>query len=198
MSEAMSVPAAPAPVVHDFDHAYKLGRLCGEVRVLKWGAGAALAVIVACMGVLYEAIDDVRVGLVETRKDVSVLQTDMAGIRKNVADINTRLTTIEEDVAVLKEDVAVLKEDVAVLKEDVAVLKEDVAVLKEDVAVLKEDVAVLKEDVAVLKEDVAILKGLHSTWMEDAHDHHGNSHDFPKRVDSAREPVAPAPATPPA
>ena len=184
MSEAMSVQAAPASVVHDFDHAYKLGRLCGEVRVLKWGAGAALAVIVACMGVLYEAIDDVRVGLAETRKDVSVLQTDMAGIRKNVADINTKLTTIEEDVAVLKEDVAVLKEDVAVLKEDVAVLKEDVAVLK--------------EDVAVLKEDVAVLKGLHSTWMEDAHDHHGNSRDFPKHADSAGEPVAPAPATPPA
>ena len=177
MSEAMSVPAAPAPVVHDFDHAYKLGRLCGEVRVLKWGAGAALAVLVGCMGVLYEAIDDVRVGLVETRKDVSVLQTDMAGIRKNVADINTKLATIEEDVAVLKEDVAVLKEDVAVLKEDVAVLK---------------------EDVAVLKEDVAVLKGLHSSWMEDAHDHHGNSRGFPKRVDSARKPVPPLQTTPPA
>ena len=43
MSEAMSVQAVPAPVVYDFDCAYKLGRLCGEVRVLEWGAGAASA-----------------------------------------------------------------------------------------------------------------------------------------------------------
>ena len=61
------------------------------------------------MGVLYEVIDDIRVELIETRKDVSVLQADTASIRKDVSGI-------KEDVAVLKEDVAVLKEDVADLK----------------------------------------------------------------------------------
>ena len=170
MSEAMVVQGSPAPAVPGFDQAYKLGRLCGEVRILKWGAGAAFVAILGCMGVLYEAIDGIRVELIETRKDVSVLQADTASIRK----------------------------DVAVLKEDVAVLKEDVAVLKEDVAVLKKDVAVLKKDVAVLKEDMAVLKAMHSPWMEDAHGRRGNSRGFPKHADSAGEPVPPARTTPPA
>ena len=98
MSEAMVVEGSPAPAVRDLDQAYKLGRLCGEVRLLKWGVGVALVAILGCMGILYEAIDDIRVELIETRKDVSVLQTDTAGIRKHVAGI-------EEDVANLKEDV---------------------------------------------------------------------------------------------
>ena len=149
MSETMVVQGSPAPAVPDLDQAYKLGRLCGEVRILKWGAGAAVVAILGCMGVLYEAIDDIRVELIETRKDVSVLQADTASIRKDVSGI-------------------------------------------------EEDVAVLKEDVAVLKEDVADLKAMHSSWMEDAHGHHGNSRGFPKHADSAGEPVPPARTTPPA
>ena len=149
MSETMVVQGSPAPAVPDLDQAYKLGRLCGEVRILKWGAGAAVVAILGCMGVLYEAIDDIRVELIETRKDVSVLQADTASIRKDVSGI-------------------------------------------------EEDVAVLKEDVADLKEDVADLKAMHSSWMEDAHGHHGNSRGFPKHADSAGEPVPPARTTPPA
>ena len=102
MSEAMVVQGSPAPAVPDLDQAYKLGRLCGEVRILKWGVGAAFVAILGCMGVLYEVIDDIRVELIETRKDVSVLQADTASIRKDVSGI-------KEDVAVLKEDVADLK-----------------------------------------------------------------------------------------
>ena len=123
MAEAMSVQAAPASVVSDFDHAYKLGMLSGEVRLLKWAVAAAFVAILACMGVLYDGINDVRVEVVGTRKDISELKTD---------------------VAVLKTDVTILKTDVAVLKTDVAVLKADVAVLKTDVAVLKTDMADLK------------------------------------------------------
>ena len=210
MSEAMVVQGSPAPAVPDRDQAYKLGRLCGEVRILKWGVGAAFVAILGCMGVLYEAIDGIRVELIETRKDVSVLQADTASIRKDVAVLKEDVAVLKQDVAVLKEDVAVLKQDVAVLKEDVAVLKQDVAVLKQDVAVLKEDVAVLKEDVAVLKEDVAVLKqdvavlkedvadlkAMHSPWMEDAHGRRGNSRGFPKHAGSAGEPVPPARTTP--
>lgn len=109
MSEAMSAQAAPAPVVLDFDHAFKLGRLSGEVRLLKWAVAAALVAILGCMGVLYDAIDDVRVELVETRKDIFDLKTDV--------------TVLKTDVTVLKNDVGVLKTDVAVLKTDMADLK---------------------------------------------------------------------------
>ena len=116
MAEAMSVQADPAPVVSDFDHAYRLGMLSGEVRLLKWAVAAAFVAILACMGVLYDGINDVRVEVVGTRKDISDLKTD---------------------VAVLKTDVTILKTDVAVLKTDVAVLKSDVAVLKTDMADLK-------------------------------------------------------------
>ena len=123
MSEAMSVQAAPASVVSDFDHAYKLGMLSGEVRLLKWAVAAAFVAILGCMGVLYDAIDDVRVELVETRKDITVLKTD---------------------VGILKTDVGTLKTDVGILKADVGILKTDVGILKTDVGILKTDVADLK------------------------------------------------------
>lgn len=116
MSEAMSVQAAPAPVVHDFDYAYKLGTLSGEVRFLKWAVAAAFVAILGCMGVLYDAIDNVRVDLIEMRKDISALRTDMTGVRKDVTAIDARVMTIEEDVADLKRDVSHLKTDVADLK----------------------------------------------------------------------------------
>ena len=173
MSEGMSAQAPPAPVVLDFDHVYELGRLSGEVRLLKWAVAAAFVALLGCMGVLYDAIRDIQVELVEIRKDISALKADVV--------------VLKEDVAVLKEDVAVLKEDVAVLKEDVAVLKEDVAFLKEDVAVLKEDVAVLQEDVAVLKEDVARLDAMHSSSMEDAPGRLDASRARPDHVDPAGE-----------
>ena len=43
MSEAMAAQPPPAHVVIDFDRAYELGKLSGEVRVLKWVVGAAPA-----------------------------------------------------------------------------------------------------------------------------------------------------------
>ncbi|MCY4285440.1 MAG: hypothetical protein OXC65_08835 [Thiotrichales bacterium] len=92
MSEGMSAQAPSAPVVLDFDHVYELGRLSGEVRLLKWAVAAAFVALLGCMGVLYDAIRDIQVELVEIRKDISALKAD---------------------VVVLKEDVAVLKEDVA-------------------------------------------------------------------------------------
>ena len=170
MSEAMSAQAAPAPVMSDFDHAYKLGMLSGEVRLLKWAVAAALVAILGCMGVLYDAIDDVRVELVETRKDIFDVKTD----------------------------VTVLKTDVAVLKTDVAVLKTDVAVLKTDVAVLKTDVAVLKTGLADLTTDVSDLKAMHSPLMEDTHGRPGSSRALPGHADAAGESIPPASTTPPA
>ena len=170
MSEAMSAQAAPAPVMSDFDHAYKLGMLSGEVRLLKWALAAALVAILGCMGVLYDAIDDVRVELVETRKDIFDVKTD----------------------------VTVLKTDVAVLKTDVADLKTDVAVLKTDVAVLKTDVAVLKTGLADLTTDVSDLKAMHSPSTEDTHGRPGSSRALPGHADAAGESVPPASTTPPA
>ena len=103
------VVASPAPVTHDFDQAYKLGRLCGEVRVLKWAVGAALVAILASMGVLYDAIGDVRVELTEIRKDISGLRTDVTGVQRDVTAIDARVVIIEEKVSAIEEDLADLK-----------------------------------------------------------------------------------------
>jgi chromosome segregation ATPase len=170
MSEAMSAQAAPAPVVNDFDYAYKLGRLCGEVRVLKWGAGAALAVILASMGVLYEAIDNIGIELIGLRKDISALRTDMTGVQKDVTAIDARVVIIEGKVVTIEERVATIEEDLADLK----------------------------RDVSDLKTDVSDLKKMHSSSPAEARGLHGTSRDFPKHADSAREPVPPARTTPPA
>ena len=123
MSEAMSVQTAPAPAVSDFDHAYKLGMLSGEVRLLKWAVAAAFVAILGGMGVLYDAIENVRVELVEMRKDISGLRTDMTGVQKDVTAIDARVVVIEEKVVTIEEDVAELKTDMADLKTDVADLK---------------------------------------------------------------------------
>ncbi len=116
MSEGMSAQTAPAPVVLDFDHVYELGRLSGEVRLLKWAVAAAFVAILGCMGVLYDAIKDVQVELVEMRKDISGLRNDMTSVQRDLAAIDARVVTIEEDMADLKRDVSELRTDVSDLK----------------------------------------------------------------------------------
>ena len=60
MAQAKVVREPITPVSHDLDKAYELGKLSGEVRILKWGVGVALVAMLGSMGVLYEGIDDVR------------------------------------------------------------------------------------------------------------------------------------------
>ena len=170
MSEAMVVQGSPTPSVPDFDRAYKLGRLCGEVRLLKWGVGAAFVAIIASMGALYEAIGDVRVDLVEIRKDISALQTVMTGIRKDVAAIDARVVIIERKVESIESRVESIESRVESIE----------------------------RKVVSIEEDMADLKAMHSSSMEGAHGRHGNAYGFPKDVDSAGGPVPPASTTPPA
>ncbi len=177
MSEGMSAQTAPAPVVLDFDHVYELGRLSGEVRLLKWAVAAAFVAILGCMGVLYDAIKDVQVELVEMRKDISGLRNDMTGVQRDLAAIDARVVTIEEDMADLKRDVSDLKIDVSELKIDVSDLR---------------------ADVSDLRADVSDLKKMHSSLPVDAHGLHGNLRDFPGHADPAGESIPPASATPPA
>ena len=58
---------------------------------------------------LYDAIDDVRVELVETRNDIFDVKTDVTVLKTDVADLKT-------DVAVLKSGLADLTTDVSDLK----------------------------------------------------------------------------------
>ena len=116
MSEAMVVQGSPTPSAPDLDQAYKLGRLCGEVRLLKWGVGAAFVAMIASMGALYDAIGDVRVDLVEIRKDISALQTVTTGIRKDVTAIDARVVIIEEKVETIERKVVSIEEDLADLR----------------------------------------------------------------------------------
>ena len=99
MAQAKVVREPITPVSHDLDKAYELGKLSGEVRNLKWGVGVALVAMLGSMGVLYEGIDDVRVELIEIRRDISGFRGDMVGIRKDV-------DAVEEDVAEVKGDAA--------------------------------------------------------------------------------------------
>ena len=78
----------------DLEEARAQGTLAGEVRVLKWGAGLALAAILGALGLLYQnqivlhervARVDERVVRVEGRLDV---------IEKQLATISAQLTTL--------------------------------------------------------------------------------------------------------
>ena len=123
MSGAIAVEGSSAPAMGDLDLAYKLGTLSGEVRLLKWGVGAAFVAIIAAMGVLYEAIGDVRIDLDEIRKDISALQTITTGIQKDVTAIDARVVIIERKVETIERKVETIERKVVSIEEDLADLK---------------------------------------------------------------------------
>ena len=123
MSGAIAVEGSPAPAMGDLDLAYKLGTLSGEVRLLKWGVGAAFVAIIAAMGVLYEAIGDVRIDLDEIRKDISALRTVTTGIQKDVTAIDARVVIIERKVETIERKVVSIERKVVSIEEDLADLK---------------------------------------------------------------------------
>ena len=170
MSGAIAVEGSPAPAMGDLDLAYKLGTLSGEVRLLKWGVGAAFVAIIAAMGVLYEAIGDVRIDLDEIRKDISALRTVTTGIQKDVTAIDARVVIIERKVETIEQKVETIERKVETIE----------------------------RKVVSIEEDLADLKAMHSSSPAEARGRRGNSLDVPKHVDSAGEPVPHPHITPPA
>ena len=89
----------PASAPRNFEEAYRLGALSGEVRVLKWGAAIAIVSILGCLGVIYQEIGALRqevrqeIGSLreETRQDNDDLRQEIGSLREEVRQDNDDL-----------------------------------------------------------------------------------------------------------
>ena len=105
----------PVITVHDLEGARELGRLSGEVRVLKWGAAIVVTMMFAYLTYLAQQINDVRSDLTrqiaalqqqdnEIRDDltrqISELHREVTrqtyAMQEGQAAIRERLTTVEQ------------------------------------------------------------------------------------------------------
>lgn len=88
---------AVMPTVQDLEGARELGRLSGEVRVLKWGAAIVITLVfttmVAYLTYLAQQISEVRT---EQVQQFSAVQQQINELREGQAAIRERLSAIEE------------------------------------------------------------------------------------------------------
>ena len=88
----------------DSNHIYKLEKLSGEVKVLKWGAGISVTMLFAYLTLLSYQITDVRTSqerqIGAVREEVSALRTSqerqLGELREGQTFIRERLGVIEQ------------------------------------------------------------------------------------------------------
>ena len=85
------------PTVQDLEGARELGRLSGEVRVLKWGSAIVITMVFTTMFAyltyLAQQISEVRT---EQVQQFSVVQQQINELREGQAAIRERLSAIEQ------------------------------------------------------------------------------------------------------
>ena len=74
--------------VHDLEGARELGRLSGEVRVLKWGAAIVVTMMFAYLTFLSQQISGVRGDLT---RQINAVQEGQAAIRERISAVERTL-----------------------------------------------------------------------------------------------------------
>ena len=92
----------------DLDEAKAQGVLAGEVRVLKWGAGIAIAAILAALGLLYQNQTTVH-------ENVARLEERVVAVEERVVKVEGRLTKVEEQIVVVNNHLATISSQLATL-----------------------------------------------------------------------------------
>lgn len=86
--------------VQDLEGARELGRLSGEVRVLKWGAAIVITMMFAYLTYLAQQINGVRSDLAQQsaafQQQFNVMQQQFNGLQEGQAAIRERLTLVEQ------------------------------------------------------------------------------------------------------
>ena len=90
----------------EFNHIYELGKLSGEVKVLKWGAALVVTMIFAYLTFLSQQITGLR--------------TDMG---KQISEVRTSL---EQQVGEVRKEVSALKEGQSIIRERLGVIEQRV------------------------------------------------------------------------
>ena len=78
----------------DLDEAKAQGTLAGEVRVLKWGTGLALAAILGALGLLYQNQIMLHERVVRVEERVVHVEKRLDGIESQLATITSHLATL--------------------------------------------------------------------------------------------------------
>ena len=86
----------------EFNHIYELGKLSGEVKVLKWGAAISITMIFAYLTFLSQEIREVRTGLSQEisvlKEGQSIIRERLGVIEQRVTGMNQRITTNEQRI----------------------------------------------------------------------------------------------------
>ena len=81
-----------AEVASALEHAREQGRLSGEVRVLKWAAGAAFVAIIAALGAIYTEMNQ---GFRDVSPRIDQLTHSVTDVRERLARVEGRIERIE-------------------------------------------------------------------------------------------------------
>ena len=92
----------------DLDEAKAQGVLAGEVRVLKWGAGVAIAAILGALGLLYQNQTTVH-------ENVARVQQQVVAVEERVVAVEERVARIEEQIVVINKQLATISSQLATL-----------------------------------------------------------------------------------
>ena len=95
----------PANAPSNFEVAYRLGALSGEVRVLKWGAAIAIVSILGCLGVIYQEIGALRQ---EVRQENGALRQE---VRQDNENIRQEIGALRQDNDNIRQEIGALRSD---------------------------------------------------------------------------------------
>ena len=117
-----------------------LSDVLGQLRIIKWGAGFALAAIMGAFGILYQGQVDLRA---EMRGEIAGLREEMRG---GIAGLREEMRA---EIAGLREE---MRTEIAGLREE---MRTEIAGLREE---MHSEFGVLRREIASLGERVARLE----------------------------------------
>ena len=139
-----------------------LSDVLGQLRIIKWGAGFALAAIMGAFGILYQGQIDLRA---EMRGEIAGLRAEMRGeiaglraeMRSGIAGLRDEMRTeiaglgeeMRTEIAGLREE---MRTEIAGLREE---MRTEIAGLREE---MHREFGVLRREIAGLGERVARLE----------------------------------------
>ena len=120
----------------DLEDARAQGALAGEVRVLKWGAGFALAAILGALGLLYqhqillhERVTRVEEQLVRVEERVTRVEEQLVRVEERVTRVEEQLVRVEERVTRVEERVTRVEERLVRVEGQLDVIEKQLATI---------------------------------------------------------------------
>lgn len=137
----------PANAPSNFEVAYRLGALSGEVRVLKWGAAIAIVSILGCLGVIYQEIGALRQ---EVRQENGALRQEVRQDNENIRqEIGTLRQEVRQDNDNLRQDNENIRQEIGSLRQDNDNIRQEIGALRSD---LGQQQVIVQERLARVEE----------------------------------------------